>query len=553
MCLFFWMSSSAQIQFHYEEGYSFNHEECIAAYQELESVYGNCRLKEAGTSDSGRPIHLFTLGDMSKDKPTILINNAIHPGESCGVEASLMLMEEILRSDSPILDQINIAVVPMYNVGGALNRGCCTRANQAGPTEQGFRGNARHLDLNRDFVKTDSRNALTFQSLFHALDPAILVDTHTSNGADYPYTMTLIHSQLDMIDRHLSNAYQSSLIPHLFKAMEEHYPMSPYMDMIGDTPDDGIRDFPDWPRYSTGYAALWNCFGFTTEAHMLKPFSERVKGTYHFLDELIAYCADNAAEIQRNKMKADHHTLALDKMYLDFELDTLKVDSFYFKGFKAVYETSAVTGLDRLKYDRSERWEKYIPHLKHYKGIDEVVIPSYYYVPQAWAEVIERLDQNGVEMERLTSDTSIVVDSYYIESYETVDQPYEGHYVHSELETRSERQSVDFFAGDYRINTQQKSKRYLVNVLEPRAKDSFFAWGFFDAVLQQKEWFSPYVFEDMAEDILANDAALKQSFEEQRKNEAFANSMWAQLIYIYRNSDYYEVEHMRYPVFRSMD
>lgn len=556
ICLVFLMGTGgleAQLQLGYEEGYSLNHEECISAYRSLEENYVNCALKEAGQSDSGRPIHLFTMGDMSAEKPTILINNAIHPGESCGVEASLILVEELLRTDSPILENINIAVIPMYNVGGALNRSCCTRANQAGPTEQGFRGNARNLDLNRDFIKTDSRNAKAFQSIFQELKPAILVDTHTSNGADYPYTMTLIHSQLDMLDPNLSSVYGESLIPHLYEAMDEHYPMAPYMNMIGATPDDGILDFPDWPRYSTGYAALFNCFGFTTEAHMLKPFSERVKATYHFLDELITYSSDHAQEIHRNKMKADNHTRALSSLFLDYTLDTLMVDSFYFKGFKAEYETSKVTGLQRLRYNRNEGWEKNIPHLKHYTGTDQVSVPSYYYIPQAWAEAIQRLAHNGVNMVRLNSDTTIQVEAYYIDSYETSPQPYEGHYLHHDVDTHKKLQVVNLLKGDYIIDTRQVSKRYIVNVLEPRAYDSFFAWGFFDAILQQKEWFSPYVFEDMAEDILAADPELRALFEEKKKDDKFAQNMWAQLMYVYQNSKYYEEEHNRYPVFRSVD
>ena len=43
----------------------------------------------------------------------------------------------------------------------------------------------------------DSRNAEAFVRLMHAVDPDVFVDTHTSNGADYPYTMTLITTQPD--------------------------------------------------------------------------------------------------------------------------------------------------------------------------------------------------------------------------------------------------------------------------------------------------------------------------------------------------------------------
>ncbi|NND94206.1 MAG: hypothetical protein HKN45_05030 [Flavobacteriales bacterium] len=269
------------------------------------------------------------------------------------------------------------------------------------------------------------------------------------------------------------------------------------------------------------------------------------------MNELTEYSADHSAELVKNKAKADRNTLVLDRIHLDYELDTLKKDSVKFKGFKAEFFESGITGIERLRYDRNEQWEGFIPQFKHYKGVDEVRIPDYYYVPQAWSDVVERLQANEVKMNRLSTDTVLEVDAYFISSYETSDRPYEGHFVHTKVDTRVERQLINFLKGDYIIPTAQLAKRYIVNVLEPRAKDSFFRWGFFDAVLQQKEWFSPYVFEDMALDILEEDNDLKKRFEKKKEDESFANDMWAQLIFIYRNSDFYEKGHMRYPIYRS--
>lgn len=544
-----------QITFKYEEGESYTHEECIRAYAYLADQYELASLKSMGLSDVGRNIHLFYIGDGDENKPALLINNAIHPGEPCGVQASIKLAEEILSQRPELLDHVNIAIIPMYNIGGALNRSCCTRANQDGPVEQGFRGNAQHLDLNRDFIKADSRNAAAFHKIFHKVKPALFVDTHTTNGADYPYNMTLIHSQLDMIDASLAAEHGEKLVPHMYTAMAKSgHAMGPYMDLIGQTPEEGIIDFPDWPRYSTGYAALFNCFGFTTEAHMLKPFQTRVEATFSFLDILTRYAAEHASEIKAAKANADKATMLESRLALDFELDTLQLDSFYFKGYEAIFETSKVTGLQRLRYDREQTWEKYIKHLRNYQPKDFVRIPEYYYLPQSAYEVVERMQANGIKMEPLAADMTVLLDVYYITDFETVDEPYEGHYLHSDVETQSEQMEVALHKGDFRISTQQPGLRYIVQTLEPRAADSFFAWGYFDAVLQQKEWFSPYVFEDIAEEVLANDAQLRQDFQTLREEDPdFAQNMWAQLIYVYRHSDYYEEEHKRYPVYRSID
>ena len=245
-----------------------------------------CNFLQFGSSDYGIPVPLFILNESGiftaaeiESKNVILINNAIHPGEPCGVDASIKLAQDLLATTLP--KNVIIAIIPIYNIGGAHNRNCCSRANQNGPAEYGFRGNSKNLDLNRDFIKADSKNTLAFYKIFHFLKPSIFVDTHTSNGADYQHTMTLITSQLNKMNPELADYTKNKLNPHLFKKMEEgNYPMVPYVHSIEKIPDNGIMDYLEIPRYSTGYTNLFNTISYVTEAHMLKPYEERVNSTY---------------------------------------------------------------------------------------------------------------------------------------------------------------------------------------------------------------------------------------------------------------------------------
>jgi len=111
----------------------------------------------------------------------------------------------------PLLDKVVIVAIPVYNVDGCLNRGSYSRANQDGPESYGFRGNARNYDLNRDFVKCDSRNARTFNQIFRTWNPDIFVDNHTSNGADYQYVMTLIATQHNKLEAPLGEFLQNTM------------------------------------------------------------------------------------------------------------------------------------------------------------------------------------------------------------------------------------------------------------------------------------------------------------------------------------------------------
>ena len=108
-----------------------------------------------------------------------------------------------------------------------------------------------------------------------------------------------------------------------------------------------------------------------------------------------------------------------------------------------------------------------------------------------------------------------------------------------------------FRSGDIIIPTNQIGIRYLLETLEPSAKDSFFNWNFFDVILQQKEGFSPYVFEDEALEMLQKDKKLKTDFELRKKEDkVFAANWYAQLDWLFKRSDHYEPAHMQYPIFR---
>ena len=110
---------------------------------------------------------------------------------------------------------------------------------------------------------------------------------------------------------------------------------------------------------------------------------------------------------------------------------------------------------------------------------------------------------------------------------------------------------VVFNKGDLIIPTAQQGIRYLLETLEPQAPDSFFNWNFFDAILQQKEGFSPYVFEEIAEKLLTENPELKATFEQKKLAEpAFAANWYAQLNWLHKKSPHYEASHLQYPVYR---
>src|ERR1044072_744676 len=135
-----------------------NYTEVISYYQTLDKRFPQIKLLEMGPTDAGYPLHLAVYsasGDFDfaslrkKNKRIILINNGIHPGEPDGIDASMQLLRDLAQGTQQLPDNIVLAVIPLYNIGGALNRSPYYRPDQNGPDAFGSRGNAQNLDLNR--------------------------------------------------------------------------------------------------------------------------------------------------------------------------------------------------------------------------------------------------------------------------------------------------------------------------------------------------------------------------------------------------------------------
>jgi hypothetical protein len=180
-------------------------------------------------------------------------------------------------------------------------------------------------------------------------------------------------------------------------------------------------------------------------------------------------------------------------------------------------------------------------------------VPDYYVIPQNWWRVIELLKLNNVKMTQLESDKLYKnANMYYIDAVENSPRaPYEGHYYHTKIKLHEEKQDVQFLEGDYVIPTNQPAFKFIVETLEPQAPDSYFSWNYFDAIMQQKEYFSDYIFEETAVDILDKNPDLKNQLKEKQASDtAFAKNGLAQLDFVYKHSNYYEKTHKRYPVAR---
>lgn len=517
-------------------------------------------LYNMGSSDYGLPIYLCILNGQKdslktfeslKTRGSIFINNGIHPGEPDGINACGKLALDYINHKLKMDAVTTLSFILCYNVDGMMVRSSTSRANQNGPQEYGFRGNAQNLDLNRDFIKMDSENAFTFVKIFQAVQPDVFIDTHVSNGADYQYTLTLIHSMKERLTPQIRSLTYNHFVPDLEAAMKKHkIDLVPYVETVDKTPESGLTAFNDLPRYAMGYASLFPCISVTTETHMWKPFEERVQATYTYLTEVVLWSKLNLRALKNTK-KAAWESINKQQIFrYSYELTEQK-DSILFCGYEHGYRKSEVTGLDRLYYDRTKPYTKKVPYFNIYQAKDSCKIPKYYVVGAQCKDIIARLKQNQVTFQTVSKDSTIDLTWFRVRDYSNGTRPYEGHFLHRDIKIDEQQGKLSLKRGDIIIPTDQKAKLLLCSALEPEAEDSYFAWNFMDSYVQEKEYFSDYIFEDMALKILNESAELRTLFEAKKKMDTeFAANDWEQLYFIYQNSQYFEPSFMRLPIFK---
>ena len=520
-----------------------------------------------GISPQGRKLKYLLVTKESKKmaptgkklfKPTILIINGIHSGEIEGKDASMILMREILitKEKEYLLDSINIIAVPIFSVDGHERKSKYNRINQNGPEEMGWRTTAQNLNLNRDWMKADAPEMQAMLKLVNEWYPDFIIDTHTTNGADYQYTVTYSVEWSKNIYKPLGDWLGNEFAPYLEKEVEEKgfliYPYV-YLKNWDKGLDEGLIFWPSTPRFSSGYFAIQNRPMLLVETHMLKPYKDRVYSTKAVLETTLEFIFNNSTRLKKINQQADEHTCKLyeEGKYLPITFsNTDKYDVMNFRGYEYYWDSSTVSGAKKLVYtDRKKDFE-----VKYFNDItvtDSIKVAKGYYILPQYSYLVDRLKLHGLNAILIEDELKDVeITRYKFKDVKFAASPYEGRQsVTFNYDTYTEK--INIPKGSFLFLTDQRAARVLTHLLEPKSADSFVQWGFMNQIFEQKEYYEDYVMEKLAEEMLQNDSELKKEFEEKLKSEeAFRNNSKARLDFFYERSPYPDKQLNVYPILR---
>ncbi|MCX6149837.1 MAG: M14 family metallopeptidase [Ignavibacteriales bacterium] len=544
-----------------------NYDESIIYFKKFEK-FPSAKLINFGQTPQGRELQCLIVSKekaftqekaANSKKAVVLIQNGIHAGEIEGKDASMLLLRDILVSKEKeyLLDNIILLVIPVFNVDGHERIGAFNRINQNGPEEMGWRTTAQNLNLNRDYMKADSPEMQALLKLFTSWLPDFVIDTHTTDGLDFQYTLNYEVEKHQNIYRKTSAWLMDKFVPYFTKSVEKQgYMVSPYVGFKSDNVSDGVTEWVSLPRLSTGYFAVQNRPSLLTETHMLKPYKDRVLATKSALLSTLEFINKNSAELKSMNREADQNSInefVIDKQPLPVTYKrTEDKTSFSFKGIKYSEDSSWITGT-KIKRYTGEKFAQEIPYYNKMLPAVTVKAPAAYLIPHQWSLIAERLKLHGVKIGEVKENKLVNVERYKFRNVKFAENPYEGRHQPG-FEMVSYNEEVQIPEGTYIVYTNQRTIRVILNLLEPKAPDSFVNWGFFNAIFEQKEYFEDYSMEPIARKMAEDDPDLKKEFlKKLNEDESFRKDPNKRLDFFYQHSKYFDKEMNVYPVMRVLE
>lgn len=543
------------------------YEETMAWLERLVKASPKLQWVTLGESAEGRAIRMVIASANGADtvsklkangKPTLLAHAGIHSGEIDGKDAGLMLLRDLTvgKTQSALLDGVNFLFIPILSVDAHERFGAYSRMNQRGPEQMGWRTNRRNLNLNRDFAKLETEEVQVVVKAINAWQPDLYLDLHVTDGADYRYDITYGYNGRHGWSPQIAQWLDEHFTPAIQRDLEDagHIP-GPLVFLLnrGDT-SGGNLVWTAGPRFSNGWGDLRHMPTVLLENHSLKPYDQRVLGTYHFLASSMRTLAKHGAELQR--ATASDRAARGESVALGWKVDpSTTAEKRSFKAIRAETYDSPITGASNVRWT-GDAADVEIPFVAMSAPTTSRRRPATYYIPAAWYPIAKKLKQQGIRIERIETQQRVEVERYRLSeaALDTVNSPFEGRALFTSGTPTLERIHVTLPAGSYSVSTDQPLGTMAVVLLEPEAPDSLFSWGYFAEILQRTEYFEGYVMEPMAQSMLDKDPALRAQFEAKlAADAAFAGDARARLNWFYERTPYYDETYLVYPVVRSLD
>ncbi len=475
----------------------------------LQRQSSKLRLETMGTSPEGRKIPLLIIGspppsspaDLHRDDRAVVYFQAnIHAGEVEGKEAALMLARSLVLDQSPdILDRLVVLIAPIFNADGNDKISPDNRPRQNGPVEGvGIRFNGRNQDLNRDGIKLESPEVRGLvKNVLTRWDPVFFLDAHTHNGSYHEEPVTWIWGLNPMGDPALFDYMANTVWPGIENRMRRQFdtltiPHGDFLD--ANEPSKGWIPLGPEPRYLSNYVGLRNRLAVLDEQYPDADFRTRVQGSYNLMLSFLDLLHDQRDHIVRLTSEADQRTvkrglnpLSADKFIIEHNRESLE-HPITIHGYEMEVEGDG--RYQQVRPTETTRTYTDIPYLAKYTAKQSVQFPRGYLISINDPEIIGKLHQHGIMIERLVEPVRLPVEVFTVNKLTGSGHSNQGHYT-STVEGQTSIEEREFSIGTYYVRTAQPLANVAAYLLEPQSDDGLVFWNYFDRYLAFQWWPEP--------------------------------------------------------------
>ena len=463
----------------------------------VETVIHTAEGRDVPMAIMGNPLPASPAEARKDRRPVIYVQGNIHAGEVEGKDAMLALMRDMLTGkEQPLLKQAIFLFVPIFNADGNERISPKNRSYMPNPEKGvGVRANSQGYDLNRDYVKTETREVRSIlQNVILPWDPLLYIDLHTTDGSYHQETVTYLSPRSPNWDASISGYLWDKLYPDLTATLaKQDIHLLPYGDFEDDfQPEKGWVTFPPSPRIGVDYMGLRNRFSVLVENYAYASYPTRVAHCYAFTLELLRYTVAHSAEMQAIARQADATAAAWAmKPVAERPAVCLKVEP------KPVAEPLTVQGYEMSKETDSrgrprpkpilDRPKTYvIPYIADFRCTASRPLPWAYLMSAGCDRVARELLRHGIRVERVAEPVTLTAGQWTSTSLKVDPWISEGHSMVT-LEGEWKDVELPVEKGFFLVHLDQPLARLTACLLEPDYEDSLISWNFFNIFIT-REW-----------------------------------------------------------------
>lgn len=535
-----------------------DYDQSIAFIKKLVQKSAQLEMIAIGKSPQGRTIWMVVASSegaqnpteiIAAGKPTLLVQAGIHSGEIDGKDAGMMLLRDIALGKYPdLLNRVNWLFIPILSVDAHEQRGLFNRVNQRGPEHMGWRTNALNLNLNRDYTKLETPELQAVIKVINRWHPTMYFDVHVTDGEDYQYDMTYGYANSFADSPNISQWFEKNFRPRMDQSLKKMGHLGGPL-VFGVDPNDFKKGISGWnatPRFSNGYGDVRHLPTILWENHSLKPYKQRVLGTYVVLKKSLQILSEKYQSLY--KAIAKDGSLRNKTQVVTWKTNTANPEHMDFAGIKYNKGIDPETGIHFVKWTGVPKLYKNLSIYWMNLPQTTVKIPDSYWVPVQYQEVISKLRLHGVRIKQYQQPVQIKGIELIATNHQFQKEPFENRTMVSASFKQYTVEST-LPAGSYEITTDQPLRNLVVALLDPRAPDSLFAWGYFNSMFQRTEYIEPYALVPLAKNIFKQHPQLKKAFTKKIATDyKFAKDDKMKMQWIYQHSKYYDKKYLHYPI-----